>query len=234
MINRSSIEIIFFNLCFIALVFSISLDLITTGFSEKIFYLVSYIAIIYTFIHVYKNPGFFYAHKPLFLLCISLVLYAAGKIIWALLFKHTEFIDIQKNYYSGGKRFFLTAFILVYFYQCRTLLNRRILNVSITVIVIGLITTLYLGYLARTPEYPRVKWVTDAATTSAYLAVFISITAIILVHKCYQSSRLSLLLFLAIFLINLALVLVTQTRAAILLTPLLYFIFFLSHYRSVN
>lgn len=234
MLKETRNNAIIFNLCFFALACSVSLDLLVKGYPEKIFYLVSYVAVTYIILNAHKNPKILVSDKPLMLLCISLIFFSASKLIWAELFKNTDFIDIRDNYHTVGKRFLLAAFVLFYFYQCRRMLNKNVLKVSIAALFIGLIMALWLGYLSRTELEPRVKWTTDAATTGAYLAVFISMISIILIRKCFQSSVLSLLMFLGTFLASMIMVLLTETRAAIFLTPVLYLAFFLAYYRDVN
>ncbi|NIG87823.1 O-antigen ligase family protein [Serratia symbiotica] len=234
MLKETRNNAIIFNFCFFALACSVSLDLLVKGYPEKIFYLVSYVAVTCIILNAYKNPKILVSDKPLMLLCISLIFFSASKLIWAELFKNTDFIDIRDNYHTVGKRFLLAAFVLFYFYQCRSMLNKNVLKVSIAALFIGLIMALWLGYLSRTELEPRVKWSTDAATTGAYLAVFISMISIILIRKCFQSSVLSLLMFLGTFLASMIMVLLTETRAAIFLTPVLYLAFFLAYYRDVN
>lgn len=225
---------IIFNLCFFALACAISLNLLIKGYPEKIFYLVSYVAVIYTVMVAYRKRETLYGNKPLMLFCLSLLLFAASKIIWAQLFKDTQFIDIRDNYRTVGKRFLLAAFVIFYFYQCRCLIQKNTLKASITVLFIGLAAALWFGYLSRTELEPRVKWTTDAATTGAYLVVCISMLAIILIRKCFQKSALSLLLFLGIFILSMIMVLLTETRAAILFAPVLYLVFFLIYYREMS
>lgn len=226
-------HIIIFNLCFFALACAISMNLFIKGYPEKVFYLVSYVAVTYTVIQIYKNPSLLYANKSLTLLCISLILFSASKLIWAELFKNTAFIDIRNNYHTVGKRFLLAAFMIFYFYQSRMLINKNVLKLSIVVLCIGLIIALCLGYISRTEIERRVTWTTDAATTAAYVVILISMLTIILIQKCFKSSTLSLLLIISIFLITTAMVLLTETRAAIFLTPVLYLFFFLTYYRGV-
>ncbi|AYZ30863.1 hypothetical protein [Serratia sp. FDAARGOS_506] len=103
---------IIFNLCFFALACAISLNLLIKGYPEKIFYLVSYVAVIYTVMVAYRKRETLYGNKPLMLFCLSLLLFAASKIIWAQLFKDTQFIDIRDNYRTVGKRFLLAAFVI--------------------------------------------------------------------------------------------------------------------------
>nr|WP_142008471.1 O-antigen ligase family protein [Serratia fonticola] len=227
-------NLIIFNICFFSLVFSISIDLFVKGYPEKIFYLVSYIAVVYTVVQVYKNRAIIYTNRPLLLLFISLILYGLSKIIWATMFKNTEFIDIRDNYRTVGKRFILSAFVLFYFYQCRELLNKKVLGLSIVVLFVGLCISLWVGYLSRTPVEPRVKWTADAATTGSYLVVLIAMTTIILIRRYFGASKLSLLLFLVILLINMVMISMTETRSAIFLTPVLYLVFFMFYHNSVN
>lgn len=234
MLKASRKKLIIFNICFISLVLAIAMDLFANTYPEKIFYFVSYVAVIYTFVQASKNRGVIYANRPLLLLCISLVLYALSKIIWATMFKNTDFIDIRDNYYTVGKRFLLAAFILFYFYQCRNLLNKKVLGLSIIILFIGLGISLWVGYLSRTLAEPRVKWTSDAATTGSYLVVLISMVTITLVRRYFGASKLSLLLFLLAFLVNMAMILMTETRSAIFLTPVLYITFFLRYYNGIE
>lgn len=234
MLQKTRHNAIIFNLCFFALACSVSFDLLLKGYPKKIFYLVSYINIAFIIFNAYKKPKILFADKPLMLFCISLIFFSISKLLWSELFKNTFFIDIRDNYHTVGKRFLLSAFILFYFYQCRKMLNKQVLQISIAVFFICLIITLLLGYLSRTELEPRVKWNADTATTGAYLSVFISITSLTLIRKYFRISALSLLMFLGIFFINMIMVLLTETRAAIFLTPALYLSFFITYYRDVN
>lgn len=234
MLKASRNNLIIFNICFFSLAFSISIDLFVKGYPEKIFYLVSYVATVYTIVQLYKNRAIIYTNWPLLLLFISLILYGFSKIIWATMFKNTEFIDIRDNYRTVGKRFILAAFVLFYFYQCRELLNKKVLGLSIVALFVGLCISLWVGYLSQTPAEPRVKWTSDAATTGSYLVVLIAMITIILIRKCFGTSKLSLLLFLVTFVINMAMIMLTETRAAIFLTPVLYLAFFLFYYNSID
>lgn len=234
MLKETRNNAIVFNLCFFALTCSVSLDLLVKSYPEKIFYLVSYIAVTYIILKAYKNPEILFSDKPLMLLCISLIFFSTSKLIWSELFKNTDFIDIRDNYHTVGKRFLLAAFVLFYFYQCRWMLNKNVLKVSIAALFISLIIAMWFGYFSSIELDPRVKWTTDAATTGSYLGVFISMISIILIRKLFQSSLLSLLMFLGTFLTSMIMILLTKTRAAIFLTPVLYLAFFLTYYRDVN
>ncbi|GAA3915677.1 O-antigen ligase family protein [Gibbsiella dentisursi] len=233
--NESRNTLIIFNLCFLALIASLAMLLAIKGYPEKIFYLTSYVAVIYSVVHIYKNPRSLLENKALLCLLVSLLLFGASKLIWAELFHNTHFTDIRDNYHTVGKRFLLAAFVLFYFYQCRTLLHKDVLKLGVVMLFIGLFAALWLGYASRpTLEDSRVKWTTDAATTGAYVAVIICMAAAVLVRKCFQASKVSVALFLAIFIINMAMVLMTETRAAILFTPVLYIAFFLTYYRHIS
>lgn len=234
MFKKTLHNTIVFNFCFCLLVCSCSLNLLIKNYPEKVFYLVSYVAIGYIFLNAYNSIEVLISNKSLMFLCISLIFFSSNKLLWAELFKNTYFIDIRDNYHTVGKRFLLSTFVLFYFYQCRTFINKNILKVCSIILLIGLITALCLGYLSRTEFEPRVKWTTDAATTGAYLSVLISMISIILIHKCFESSAISLILFLTTFLVSMSMVLLTATRVAIFFTPALYLAFFLVYYHEVN
>lgn len=225
---------IIFNFCFFALACAISLDLLVKGYPKKIFYIVSYITITSIILHPYKNLKILIANKQLMLFCGSLIVFSASKLLWVKLFKDTNFIDIRDNYHTVGKRFMLAAFIIFYFYECRRLLNKYVLQTSIFVIICGLIMALWAACVSYTDVEPRVKWTTDAATTGAYLSVFICMTSVILIHKCFQLSALSLLMFFGVILLSMIMVSWTGTRVAIFLVPVLYLIFFIRNYRYIN
>jgi len=234
LILESKKSVFIYNLSFLALVCAISMDLFVRGYPEKIFYLVSYISFTYTAIYFYKHRSTQSLDKPALLFFITLFLVGASRLSWSLIFKHTEFNDIRSNYFTGGKRFMIAAFLLFYFYQYRTLLKQNILKLSLVIMFLGFFMSLWHGDLTLSKEGMRDKWTSDAATTGAYLAVIYSMVLIVAIRAAFKDGVISVLLLVAAFLTTMGMIVMTQTRSAIILAPLLYALFFAYYYRSVS
>ncbi|WP_158780506.1 O-antigen ligase [Pantoea sp. BAV 3049] len=224
----------FYNTCFFALAIALTSDLFIKGLPEKIFYIVSYVSIIFTVTHVWNNRSQLVDNRPLLWFMISLFLMAAARMIWGICFKHTTYQDIHDNYVTGGKRFLLAAFIIFYFYKARNSLNKTVLTAAIVVILAGLAYTLLLALQAHSLADPRIKLTADAATTASYLTVFVSLTCLYLSFQRFKSTPFSILLFFVILAINITLVILTETRSSVIVAPLMYVLFFFMNYRKIN
>ncbi|WP_428943789.1 O-antigen ligase family protein [Pantoea sp. FN060301] len=223
-----------YSLCVMALAFALVSDLFLKGLPEKIFYIVSYVAIIFTLHHAWTHRAEKIDNKPLIWLMLSLVLFALSRIIWGFYFKDTFYKDIHWNYVNGGKRLLLTAFMVFYFYKSRSALNKITLNLSLIILLAGLFYTLWLAIDAHFPNGRRIKLTADAATTAAYIIILVCITSLYLAFQRFKSTSLSIVVFFVIFSINITLVIFTGTRAAVIVTPLLYISFFFFYYRNIH
>ncbi|CAK9885647.1 MAG: O-antigen ligase [Candidatus Erwinia impunctatus] len=225
---------ILYNVCFLALSIALTCDLFIQGPPEKLFYLVSYVAIAFTLHHAWQFRHQKAENYPLLWLMLALCLMAIARGIWGYCFKATTFTDIRENYVLGGKRYFLTAFTVFYFYKARHLLTRPILTAAIVIIVAGLCYTLWQGLHAHSLSDPRIKLTADAATTASYLTVLVSMTCLYMVFQRFGITVWSLLGFFAIFSLNIYLIILTETRAAVIITPLLYVLFFITYYTRIH
>ncbi|MGE9552300.1 O-antigen ligase family protein [Erwinia amylovora] len=223
-----------YNICFLALAIALTSDLFIQGLPEKIFYLVSYVGIIFTVHHVWHHRNQPADNRPLLWFMISLFLMAAARLIWGMVFSHTSYLDIHDNYVTGGKRFLLAAFIIFYFYKARDSLNKTILTAAIVIILAGLFYTLFVALHAHSHTDPRIKLTADAATTASYLTVFVSLTCLYLSFQRFKSTPFSILLFFVILAINVTLVILTETRSSVMVAPLMYVLFFFMNYRRIN
>lgn len=230
---RSQHKLIY-NTCFLALAIALTSDLFLQGLPEKIFYLVSYVGILFTVHHAWVNRNLPVENRALIAFMIALVLMAAARIIWGACFKQTSWEDIHDNYVVGGKRFLLAAFIIFWFYKARDQLNGTALTVAIALILAGLIYTLWFAFQAHANNDPRIKLTADAATTASYLTVFVSLTCLYLSFQRFKSSAFSILLFFTILAVNVTLVILTETRSAVLYTPVMYVLFFMMNYRKIH
>lgn len=234
MIRESGKNVFAYNLSFLALLCAFSIDLFTYGYPGKLFYLVSYVAIFYTFVYFYQNRRALNLDKPALYFFITLLLVGLSRLVWSWHFKQTHYEDIRDNYALGGKRFVIAAFLLFYFYQYRALLLRSVLKLGIGVMFIGMAISLWYGHVTPEPLTHRAQWTSDAATTGAYLVVIYAMATIVAVRACYKDSGFSILLFSLVFLLTMGMILMTETRSAILLTPLIFAAFFIYYYRSVS
>lgn len=223
-----------YNVCFLALAIALTSDLFIQGIPEKLFYLVSYVSIIYTVHHAWVNRQQPVENRALIGFMLALALMAAARIIWGACFKHTQWTDIHDNYVVGGKRFLLAAFVLFYFYKARDALHKTSLTAAIAIILAGLIYTLWFAFQAHANNDPRIKLTADAATTASYLTVFVSLTCLYLCFQRFRSSAFSILMFFTILAINVTLVILTETRSAVLYTPVMYVLFFMMNYRKIH
>ena len=230
---RSQHKLIY-NLCFLTLAVALTSDLFLQGLPEKLFYLVSYVGILFTVHHAWTNRKLPVEDRALLGFMISLVLMAAARIIWGACFKETHWKDIHDNYVVGGKRFLLATFIIFWFYKARDKLSKTSLTASVALILAGLIYTLWFAFQAHANNDPRIKLTSDAATTASYLTVFVSLTCLYLAFQRFKSSAFSIALFFTILAVNVTLVILTETRSAVLYAPVMYVLFFMMNYRKIH
>lgn len=234
MINTLDKNRVVYNICFIALVIAISMDLFIRGYPEKIFYIVSYVSIFYTAVSFYKERSAVFNNKSFLLFFGVILILGLTRLVWAIVFKNTHFTDIVDNYHTTGKRLIISAFVFYYFYHFRHLLQSNALKLGVVIMLAGLLISLWYGHAEHSHTLQRVKWTSDAATTGSGLAFFVCMMAAIFVRACFKMTRFSLCLFVIVFLINMDMVLLTETRAAIFLTPVIYFLFFLNFYHNIS
>lgn len=224
---------LFYNLSVIGLAIALASNLLVTGISAKIFYIVSYIAIFYSFRYIWQNRHCLVSDKYFLAFVFSILFIGLVRVIWGAWFRHVDFYDVRDNYFLGGKRFILSIFIIFWFYKERFNLKTTTMTVSVIVLIIGLCLTVWQGYALHLQE-PRIKLTADAATTAAYLIVTVSFVLLWLCHQRFGQTLTSVILFTAVMIMTLLLVVLTETRSAVLTTPILFFIYFIVKFRRVD
>ncbi|WP_058913701.1 O-antigen ligase family protein [Entomohabitans teleogrylli] len=222
---------IIYNACVVALATALALNLIITGIPAKIFYIVSYISVIFTIRHFLKEKKT--GSKLFTFFLISIFLVGLVRVSWALYFNDVYYVDVRENYLLSGKRALLATFVIFWLYTERFRAHRLTLNIASALLIISLFITCFIGYYEYM-ESGRIKLTADAATTSSYLITVIGFATLWTLIQGCQSQLRSIALCLLSSALMLFLLALTETRSAILSIPVFLFIFFAVFFRKVN
>ncbi len=225
-------EPLFFNVCFILAVLSLTMSLFSDAFAVKVFYCLSYIGILYFVTDVIKKRVV--VNQPLALLCIALFITGLTRFVWGKYFHDSSWGDVIYNYTTGGKRFILGAFLVWFFWYRRHLLHENTIKLAAGILVAGSLALAFFGYQEWTITHRRINLRTDSAGTVSYLIVFIFITCLAFLKRIIKNAALSFVFFIITLALNMALLFITESRAALLFTPLIYFVYFLFHYHFIS
>lgn len=209
------------NIYFIALVLSLTTTLFTTGFSQKIFYIVGY-ASFFTVIYVYfKRRELFSTVTPVIPFLVVLLITGLIRYCW-FAFSKSDTVNFSeydlnnlKNYDLSGKRFVLAAFTI----SASLILSRFITAKTITIckiiLLLGIVITAGVGcYEHFYVTHDRIKLTADAASSSSYMILLVYASYLALSRQTSQAFWHILDLFFAI--VTFMLLILCETRISVL------------------
>lgn len=220
-IKNNNIAVSAINFVFVFLCLSMSINLFTVGISQKIFYLSGYVCFFLTVAYlIFDNTNRTFSRVKIgFVLAVLLI--GLVRLAWVIYIQHTEphlsanATSILKNYFLGGKRFVLGAFVISAIMLFGRQLKSGTVGICRAIVFCGMLVTLGFGiheYFFVT--HTRIKLTADAASSSSYMVVFIYCAYLWLSRSnYYNKSRLVDLLFVGI---TFALIILCGTRVSIL------------------
>lgn len=218
--SQGNIIIIAVNLVVFLLSLSMPLTLFSYGFSQKIFYIASYLSVVLFFVTLANKHARTSIDKYTWLLFIAIFALGLVRLGWALDIRanYTDFTgptaNIISNYLLGGKRLLLGAFIISVISIHHQKITPAMVGCSKIFLWLGALATLGFGVHEYLLTGDRIKLTADAASSSSYMVLFLYCAYLWLSAK--DVSRLWIVIDLAFVAIIFSLVILTGTRVSLL------------------
>jgi|GEM_PF-410807 O-antigen ligase len=238
------------NISYLLLVISLSIDFYIPKHSITLFYLVSYVSILYSLYSFvrYLNLRFSSANiaqadspysineeTKIFLLFVgSIFLLGLSKGSWALLNPSIIFHDTVGNYLLSGKRLVIAAFMVFYFHSIASSITIRSQRIASIILLFGLAIMSVYGFHQFYSSHIRIQLNTDSATTAAYQIAFYLVISLVITLRAFAGHKIKVLLVLLNLVFAAFLLCLTETRSAILLMPFLLLLFFCKNIASLS
>lgn len=218
---KSNLPELIANIYVIALVLSLTTTLFTTGFSQKIFYILGYFSF-FTVAYVYfKRRESFSVVTPVLPFMAALLLSGGIRYCWFVFSKSdtanfSEYdLSNLRNYDLSGKRFILSAFTV----GAALILSKFITTKAITICKIILLLSIVITAGVGSHEYfyvthERIKLTADAASSSSYMILLVYASYLALSRQISQA--LWHLVDLCFAIITFMLLMLCETRISML------------------
>lgn len=203
----------------------LSFFLVIDLYPRKLFYVGSYIVLLYLSISL-KKKWFIYDPQAM-KVSVSFIIIGLVRFFWACSYPHSVYSDVVNNYYLSGKVLILSAPIAYFFIAWRSLLTTRAIKISFFILYIGLLITFFLALNEHINTSQRIKLSTDSAGTVSYLITILSLTTLFTGYRLLSHNKLRYLIFITVFILNFYMLILTESRAGIFSVLLLYSAFFI-------
>jgi O-antigen ligase len=216
-IKESSFDDKLAALFFLLITISISFFMFSGEISRSLFYITSYISVVY-FIHItFRKERKLYFH----LFSWVIFLLGASKLIWVILTTNNQYPFIAHHYQISGKRLILASFIIysiehnLHKWRISTLTARA--GVAIMTLLFIIISVMHISSYLKTGI--RISINSDAPTTGAY--TFTVFSLLVMYSLKYHGLKHYRLICLIVMTMTFAVLAATETRSAIMLFTLI-------------